>query len=95
MEDKLLVRLNLQIGGRHFAVKVDKSEVEGLKAVEAQVNARINEFMLKFPDKDRLDIFTMAFLSQLSEMENEKELRSTDELEEKLDAITKMLDSSL
>ena len=63
-----LIRLNLMIGGRSYPVKVEKSETKELKRIEADINSKINEYMVKYPNYNQIDIFTMALLSMIFEI---------------------------
>jgi cell division protein ZapA (FtsZ GTPase activity inhibitor) len=95
MIENNLVRFNMQVGGRSFPVKVQKNEVEGLRKIEKRINDRINEMMMKYPGYDRLDIFTMAFISIIFEL-NESSFESTaQEFEKRLEKVVTLLDTSL
>jgi len=95
MSEKKMVRLNLMIGGRSFPVKVEKTEVEELKSIEAEANSKINEFMIKYPNYDRVDLVTMAFLSLIFDLNKKRFDKSADILEKRLDDLTEILDSTL
>jgi len=95
MSEKDLVRLNLQIGGRSFPVRVKESEIAQLKKIEKQSNAKINEFMVKYPGYDRIDVFTMAFMSLISELQASNFETHLQEFEKRLNDLSALLDTSL
>ena len=93
--DVNLVRLSLMIGGRSFPVKVEKHEVQELKDLETMVNGKINEYMVKYPNYDRIDLITMAFLSVIFDLNKKRLEKSTRILEKRLDDLAEMLDNTL
>ena len=95
MEDHKLIRLNIQIGGRSFPVKVEETEVDELKEIEKKINVKLNEFMVKFPGYDRLDLITMTFLDLIFEINKDRLGKTTLVLEKRLNEIASMLESSL
>lgn len=95
MSEQKLIRFNLMIGGRSFPVKVDKSEVADLKRLEAEVNSKINEFMVKYPNYERIDLQTMAFLALIFDLNKERFEKSAPVLEKRLDDLAEMLDGAL
>jgi hypothetical protein len=95
MSEQKMVRLNLIIGGRSFPVKVEKSEVADLKELEKVVNGKINEFMIKYPTYERIDLITMAFLSLVSDLNNQRFQKSEPVLDKRLDDLATLLDTAL
>jgi cell division protein ZapA (FtsZ GTPase activity inhibitor) len=95
MSEQKLIRFNLMIGGRSFPVKVEKAEVADLKRLEGEVNAKINEFMVKYPNYERIDLQTMAFLALIFDLNKERFEKSAPVLEKRLDDLAEMLDSAL
>ena len=95
MSDTNLVRLNLMIGGRSFPVKVEKQEVPELKDLERMVNEKINEYTVKYPNYDRIDLITMAFLSMIFDLNKKRFDKSAQILEKRLDSLAGMLDKAL
>lgn len=95
MSDQKMVRLNLLIGGRSFPVKVEKSEVAELKGIESEVNSKINEYMVKYPSYERIDLITMAFLSLIFDLNKQRFDKSAPILEKRLDDLVDMLDTTL
>jgi cell division protein ZapA (FtsZ GTPase activity inhibitor) len=95
MSEQNMVRLDLMIGGRSFPVKVEKSEVPELKDIESLINKKINEFMVKYPNYERVDLITMAFMSVIFEINKERLNQSLTIVEKRLDDLTEMLDSTL
>lgn len=95
MTEQGLVRINLMIGGRSYPVKVDKTEVPALKSLESTIQSKLNEFMIKYPNYERIDLLTMAFLSVL--FEQTKELAKMDgfEIEKRLENLNQLLDKPL
>jgi len=90
-----MVRLNLLIGGRSFPVKVEQSEVEDLKKIEGQINTKISEFVVKYPGYSRIDVYTMAFLSIIFELNKGQVEKTSGQLEERLDQLSSLLEDSL
>lgn len=95
MSEQKLIRFNLMIGGRSFPVKVEKGEVADLKRLEAEVNTKINEFMVKYPNYERIDLQTMAFLALIFDLNKERFEKSAPILEKRLDDLAGMLESAL
>lgn len=95
MSEQKMVRLNLMIGGRSFPVKVEKSEVADLKGIEKDVNTKINEFMVKYPTYERIDLITMAFLSLVFDLNKQRFKNSAPILEKRLNDLAGMLDAAL
>ena len=95
MSEQNMVRLNLMIGGRSFPVKVEKSEVADLKGIEQEVNGKINEYMVKYPTYERIDLITMAFLSVVFDLDKKRFTKSSPVLEQRLDDLSSMLEKAL
>lgn len=60
--DQKLVKININIGGRLFPLKVTAQEALQVAAIEKKINEDIRSFQVAYPDKDSIDWLSMTLL---------------------------------
>ena len=73
MENKELFSHTIQIAGESFPVKLTKEEKEIAKEIEAEINAKISEFKIKYLVKTTKDILSMVLLTYAFEAKRNTE----------------------
>jgi len=71
-------KLTLIIAGRKYPVTVEKSEVEDVRAIEKDLNNKINEYIQLYKTNDKLDIITLLLLTNTLELQKHKKTKRTD-----------------
>ncbi|SRR5690554_4538639 len=88
--------LNVVIGGINIPVKVQESETEQIQRIAAQVNSRLQEIQIRYPDKGLDESLAMTILSLLVQKETEsKPIPQMDKLVEGFDRVDELLDKIL
>ena len=95
MAEQKIVRLNLMIGGRSYPVKIEKSEVPALKKLESTIHSKLNEYMIKYPNYERIDLLTMTFLAVIFDLYQKQEDTSGKVLERRINDLFQLLEDSL
>jgi len=63
MENKEMFSHTIQIAGESYPVRLTKEEKEIAKTIESEINAKINEFKIKYLVKTTKDILSMVLLT--------------------------------
>ena len=63
MENKELFSHTIHIAGESYPVRLTKEEKEIANAIESEINAKINEFKIKYLVKTTKDILSMVLLT--------------------------------
>lgn len=88
--------LNVVIGGINIPVKVQESETEQIQRIAAQVNSRLQEIQIRYPDKGLDESLAMTILSLLVQKETEsRPIPQMDKLVEGFDRVDELLDKIL
>lgn len=88
--------LNVVIGGINIPVKVQESETEQIQRIAAQVNSRLQEIQIRYPDKGLDESLAMTILSLMVQKETEsRPIPQMDKLVEGFDRVDELLDKIL
>ena len=95
MSEKLKIKLS--IGNRVYPLTIESSQEEGLRKAAKHIEAMIKQFEQSYSVRDKQDVLAMCalqFASQVEQKSIDKTIIST-HVEEKLNALNDLLDSSL
>ncbi len=88
--------LNVVIGGINIPIKVRQNETEQIHQITAQVNSRLKDIQIRYPDKNLDEALAMTILSLMVQKETEAQtFPLQEELMENLDRVDDMLDKML
>ncbi|WP_223550265.1 MULTISPECIES: cell division protein ZapA [Aestuariivivens] len=93
MSEKLKIKLS--IANRVYPLTIDAHQEEGLRKAAKNIEAMIQQFEQSYSVRDKQDVLAMCalqFASQLEQKTIDKE-HVNEHLEEKLDALNKLLQS--
>ena len=89
-------KIDVTIAGRTFPVKVSESEVEPMRKIEHDLNQKINDFNLKYKDRDKLDCVIMTLLTiAVENAEQVKNNTVSETINNQLQSLNKLLEASL
>ncbi|SEQ36964.1 cell division protein ZapA [Hyunsoonleella jejuensis] len=95
MSEKLKIKLS--IANRVYPLTIDAKQEEGLRKAAKNIETMIKQFEQSYSVRDKQDVLAMCalqFASQVEQKTIDKEVRN-EVVEEKLDAINKMLEAHL
>lgn len=88
--------LNVVIGGINIPVKIHESESDQVQRITAQVNSRLKEIQIRYPEKNLEESLAMTILSLLVQKETEsRSIPQQDKLMEGFDRVDDLLDKIL
>lgn len=88
--------LNVVIGGINIPVKVRGAEANQIQHISAQVNSRLQDIQIKYPEKSLEESLAMTILSLLVQKETESlTIPRQDQLLEGFDRVDELLDKIL
>lgn len=87
---------NVVIGGINIPVKIQESESDQVQRITAQVNSRLQEIQIRYPEKSLEESLAMTILSLLVQKETEsRSIPQQDKLMEGFDRVDELLDKIL
>lgn len=95
MSEKLKIKLS--IANRVYPLTIDAKQEEGLRKAAKNIETMIKQFEQSYSVRDKQDVLAMCalqFASQVEQKTIDKEVRN-EVVEEKLDALNKMLETHL
>ena len=92
MNEKALIKMEINIAGKGFPVKVSPDERLLVKNLEKEVNDKIREFQLTYSDISLKECISMALLSYAFQAKKNSSLKV---LGSKLNSLEELLDSAL
>lgn len=96
MSDSDTKSLKVVIGGINIPIKVRDSEATQIHDITAEVNARLKDIQIRYPDKKLEESLAMTVLSLMVEKETEVQiLPGEDELLKSFDRVDELLDKLL
>lgn len=96
MSDSDIKSLKVVIGGVNIPVKVRDSETSQIHDIAAEVNARLKDIQMRYPDKKLEEALAMTLLSLMVQKETETQtLPRQEELMESFDRVDDLLDKLL
>lgn len=96
MSDNDTVSMNVVIGGINIPVKVRDSEQEQIGNITAEVNGRLKDIQIRYPEKKLEESLAMTMLSLLVQKQSESKTWSgQEELMTGFDQVEDLLDKLL
>lgn len=96
MSDSDTKSLKVVIGGINIPIKVRGSEATQIHDITTEVNARLKDIQIRYPDKKLEESLAMTVLSLMVEKETEVQiLPGEDELLKSFDRVDELLDKLL
>ncbi len=92
MAKENLIKMDVNIAGKSFPVKVNPDERLLVKNLEKDVNDKIRDFQLTYADLSIKDCISMALLSYAFQAKKNSSLKA---LDEKLINLDSLLDAAL
>ena len=87
--------IEVSIAGRPYPVKVTSEEEQMVLEIAKEINQKVSEFQRTFRGKDKQDYLSMALLTYALEGSKSKVDKSgMDDIRQKLDSISAVLDST-
>jgi cell division protein ZapA len=93
MSSEELIKINVAVGGRTYPLKVPKDEEQLVKTVETEINAKIanmrNNYGMELLDQVAMTLLTEVYESKKNGSQNNQEI------EQKIDNITSLIEATL
>ena len=93
MADALLHKVEVTIAGRKYPIKVTSEEETVVQEIVKKLNQQIQDFQIKYADRDKMDCVLMTLLTTAFENHQNDTSRFKQKLSRKLDHIGELLDS--
>ena len=93
MEDALLNKIEVTIAGRKYPIKVTPQQQKIEADIAKKLNHQINDFQIKYADRDKLDCVIMALLTLAFDKHQNDSVHLNENLSKKLDLIESLLDT--
>jgi len=91
-----LIPISAVIGDRNYRVKINPSDEELVRKTLKKINDKIIEYKTQFAGKDMQDYIAMVLIWFATEQQNSStETAGSEDLEERLKSIEKLLDNQL
>ena len=91
--DKLSIRVS--IADRNYPLKVEREEEERIRKAARMINEKVQQYKLKYADKDLQDFLAMAALQYVIKLTEEEEKLEKDYLPETLRELIQKIDSAI
>lgn len=72
--DNAQKKINVVVAGRTFPVKVTEEEEKSVRNIEKDINSKIQEYRMKYAEKDKLDLVIMVLLTKAFELDKVQSL---------------------
>jgi cell division protein ZapA len=93
MDDKLSIRVN--VADRYYPLKVEREDEERIRKAARMINEKVQQYKLRYTDKDVQDFLAMAALQYVIKLTEEEEKLEKDYLPETLKELIKKIDLAL
>lgn len=90
--------ITVVIAGRPYPLRVSEADEAGLRRMVAEINAKYNQFQVKFANRDKQDFLVMTLLTYAGELRTLQQATNNEvgsELDNRLDALEALLDGML
>ena len=88
-------RVEVEIGGRSYPLKLSEEEVTIIQKVVAQINARLKDLQVQYQRQDLQDRLSMTLLTYALEYEKIKSNEDLSPISDRLTNIDNLLDQAL
>ena len=95
MSELPLKSIEISVAGRRFPVKVKEDEEETIRAIEKEVNAKLQNYKLNYKDLSEKDALSMTLLKYAFDLQKHRDLVSDKNLLNKIADLETELDKSL
>ena len=93
MDDKLSIRVN--VADRYYPLKVEKEEEERIRKAARMINEKVQQYKLRYADKDVQDFLAMAALQYVIKLTEEEEKLEKDYLPGAIRELIQKIDMAL
>jgi cell division protein ZapA len=93
MDDKLSIRVN--VADRYYPLKVEREEEERIRKAARMINEKVQQYKLRYADKDVQDFVAMASLQYVIKLTEEEEKLEKDYLPGTLRELIQKIDLAL
>ena len=93
MDDKLSIRVN--VADRYYPLKVDLENEERIRKAARMINEKVQQYKLRYTDKDVQDFLAMAALQYVIKLTEEEERLEKDYLPGVLKELIQKIDLAL
>ena len=90
MDDKLSIRVN--VADRYYPLKVEREEEERIRKAARMINEKVQQYKLRYADKDVQDFLAMAALQYVIKLTEEEEKLEKDYLPGALKELIRKID---
>ena len=93
MDDKLSIRVN--VADRYYPLKVEREGEERIRKAARMINEKVQQYKLKYADKDVQDFLAMAALQYVIKLTEEEERLEKDYLPGAIRELIQKIDMAL
>jgi cell division protein ZapA len=93
MDDKLSIRVN--VADRYYPLKVERENEERIRKAARMINEKVQQYKLRYTDKDVQDFLAMAALQYVIKLTEEEEKLEKDYLPGALKELIQKIDLAL
>lgn len=90
-----LKKIEINVSGRKYPVKVSDQEESSIRKIETQVNDKIKEFKLRYAGINQEDCLSMVLLTYAFDLHKSSNFPHDQGMVAKLDNLEMMLDEAL
>jgi cell division protein ZapA (FtsZ GTPase activity inhibitor) len=87
--------ITIYIDDRPFSLKIKVEEEVMIRSIVNEVNQKFNEFRLTHKSRDKKDLLAMTLLTYAVEMAKHRNQQTPEVIENRLTALSELLDSAL
>lgn len=95
MNKKDLQKIEINVHGRKFPVKITEEEEVSVRKIEKQVNDKIKEFKLRYTGIEMEDCLSMVLLTYAFDLHKSSNFLHDQQFTAKMDELESMLDTAL
>jgi len=92
MDDKLSIRVN--VADRYYPLKVEREDEERIRKAARMINEKVQQYKLRYTDKDVQDFLAMASLQYVIKLTEEEERLEKDYLPGALRELIQKIDQA-
>jgi len=93
MDNKLSIRVN--VADRYYPLKVEREDEEKIRKAARMINEKIQQYKLRYTDKDVQDFLAMASLQYVIKLTEEEERLEKDYLPGAIKELIQKIDLAL
>ena len=93
MDERLSIKVN--VADRYYPLKVEREDEERIRKAARMINEKVQQYKLRYTDKDVQDFLAMAALQYVIKLTEEEEKLEKDYLPEALRELIQKIDLTL